>query len=462
MYRATDADHQRHVAVKLLDGPASDSVSARRFERERALLGRLSEHPHVVTLLDSGRAQDGRPFLVMEYLSRGSLADRLRAAPLGADEATSIAIDLAGALQTAHAAGVLHRDVTPANVLCSELGEWKLADFGVARLVDHRRTRGGEVVASLAHAAPETFGPDPVSAASDLYGLASTLYSTLTGVEPFAPEPDESPLAAIHRIATRPAPDARAYGVDDAIAGLLEQSLAKDPLQRSADALQFAEALNDVRATLGYARREPRVGSLAAPAGSVGLADHPSSTGPVAFLPLDDAGASAEVPRVVNGARGGKTWMVSGVAAVALAATGTMLMASRGDDGATSDVAQPVAEAPIPVTPAELPGEQVVSSEAPASDGGGTAPQEAPAPAAVEVDQAPPPNPAPAALPGPDGVRARADAGGDDGRADRADRRPRPGGPAAGDRRPGTGNGNVPAMGNGNGPGNGDGNGDER
>ncbi|MER6594622.1 serine/threonine-protein kinase, partial [Micromonospora purpureochromogenes] len=133
VYRAWQPDFARWVAVKVL---AADwyGPSRARFERELRMLGRLSDHPHIVTLHQAGRTAAGNPYLLMAYEEGGSLGDRLRDGAAGDwRKAVAGGIAVAGALETAHRAGVLHRDVKPENILISGYGEPKLADFGQAR-----------------------------------------------------------------------------------------------------------------------------------------------------------------------------------------------------------------------------------------------------------------------------------------------------------------------------------------
>ena len=118
-------------------------------------LGALSQHPHVVTVFVSGFTADGRPYLSMEYMPGGSLADRIAGGALPWPEAVDVVIKVAGVLQAAHDAGVLHRDIKPGNILVSGYGEPKLADFGIARMEDRTETRSGVVSATIEHAAPE-------------------------------------------------------------------------------------------------------------------------------------------------------------------------------------------------------------------------------------------------------------------------------------------------------------------
>ncbi len=254
VYRARQEAVGRTVAVKVLSVVAQSDDDRRRFERECQVLGALSGHPNIVSLFDSGTSTEQRPFLIMDYLPGGTLTERLRRdGPLAAEDAAALGVKLAGALGAAHAAGVLHRDVKPDNVLMSAYGEPQLADFGIARLVGASHSRTGEITATLAHAAPEVLAGQPASHASDVYSLASTLYELLSGRAPFARESDETIHPLLHRALTEDPPDLRAEGVPAPVWDALRVALAKDPTARPASARAFAESLQEAERALGVA-----------------------------------------------------------------------------------------------------------------------------------------------------------------------------------------------------------------
>ncbi|MGQ0624459.1 MAG: serine/threonine-protein kinase [Sporichthyaceae bacterium] len=239
VYHAWQRELARPVAVKVA---ASDNDLARvRFVAEGAALGLLSEHPHVIDVHGAGIAR-GRAYLVLAYARLGTLADQVRAGgPLPWQCAASIGIKLAGALHSAHLAGTVHRDVKPANVLISGLGEPLLADFGVAAMP------GGppalvRVPTSVPYAAPESLDGGPGSPVADVYSLAATVYFLLAGSPPFTTALDEAFIALYLRIASAPPPPLPA-GVPADIAQVLAAALAKDPAERPADAAEFGGAL---------------------------------------------------------------------------------------------------------------------------------------------------------------------------------------------------------------------------
>jgi len=190
IYRAEDADLARTVAVKVLSERFADNEAIRgRFTREGLAAARLSKAPHTVTIFDVGE-HEGRPYIVMEYLAGGSLADRLTregAQPLG--RALEWLRQAAAALDAAHASGIVHRDVKPANLLLDDDDGVKVADFGVASAAHLASfTEAGTVVGTAGYLAPEQARGETATPASDRYALAVVAFELLTGVRPFERE----------------------------------------------------------------------------------------------------------------------------------------------------------------------------------------------------------------------------------------------------------------------------------
>jgi serine/threonine protein kinase len=243
VYRGRQEDLSRDVAVKVLLAPGADPRAVERWKREITAMGRLSNHPNIVAVYSAGVTDDGHPYLLMPYVAGGSLHERIVAeGPLASDEVARIGTRLAGGLAAAHAAGVLHRDLKPGNVLLSEYGEPQLSDFGIARLVDAATTTTGSVTATIGYAAPEVLSGEPATERADVYGLAATLHAALSGRAPFAGTEGEPMIARVGRVLTQPPPDLLPLGVDPGLAAVLAASLAKRPEDRppSADALREA------------------------------------------------------------------------------------------------------------------------------------------------------------------------------------------------------------------------------
>ena len=270
VYRARREALDQDVAVKVLSLPDLTERDLERFTRECRAAGNLAWHPHVVAVYDSGTTTGGQPYLAMEHLDNGTLADRLhRDGPLPWPDVIDIGIQIAGALGAAHAAGTLHRDMKPENILVGHFGEALLADFGIAAVEGHTRTATGHAAFTVTHVAPEILKGQRPDERTDLYGLASTLHTLLTGTTPFATgDPDEPVATVITRVLTEPAPHLDT--VPTALADLLDQALDKDPDTRPQTAQAFGEALqqiqrdNDLPVTTLRLTRTPRTEARAA------------------------------------------------------------------------------------------------------------------------------------------------------------------------------------------------------
>ena len=247
VYRARQPAFARTVAVKVLAATEVDEQSELRFYRELQALGKLSEHPAIVTVFDTGFTTDGRAYLTMVFVEHGTLADRLRRqGPLAWPETAEILIRLSGALETAHRSGIVHRDIKPANVLLSQYGA-QLSDFGIARIAGAQETSSGVVTASLAHAAPEVLDGVRPTVTGDIYSLGSTAYAMLLGRSPFErTSADETFLSIVRRIHADAPPDLRHDDVPEDLATLLARTLAKDPASRPQSAMEFGQELQAV------------------------------------------------------------------------------------------------------------------------------------------------------------------------------------------------------------------------
>ena len=266
VYKAHQIGFERTVALKILPIAAADESARDRFERERMAMGALSSHPNIVTVYGSGFTGDQQPYIVMEFMSRGSLGDRLaKQGSMPWNEATAATIKVAGALDAAHEAGVLHRDIKPENILVSQYGEPKLGDFGIARIEGANQTRSGVITATMAHAPPEIVEGKRPTEASDVYSLASTLYTLISGDGPFSGGEETSLVTMISRIVTHPVPDLRARGVPDQVAAVIEQGLAKDPAARPR-AAAFGRALQQAQRALGVPVTDMTLVSVTLPA----------------------------------------------------------------------------------------------------------------------------------------------------------------------------------------------------
>jgi len=240
VYAAIDDVLGREVAVKTLRGHHSElaaRVLDERFRLEARAIAAL-HHPGVVQVFDIDLSADP-PYLVMERVAGPSLRERLAAGALGLDELRAMGIQVARALAAAHAAGILHRDVKPANILAAGAGSWKLADFGVAHVPDSSLTLTGQFVGSPAYAPPEALVRGQSSAAGDVYGLGATLYEAAAGRWPRRDSQTGAllaPLPPLHELAPE-LPAHLTAAIDRAVAAELERRPSASEL---ADALAGA------------------------------------------------------------------------------------------------------------------------------------------------------------------------------------------------------------------------------
>ena len=241
----------RIVAVKVLTAELHED--RQRFLREQRAMGRLTGHPNVVGVLQVGATASGYPFLVMQYHRQGSLQGRIaRLGRLSLGEVLQVGIKIAGALEAAHGADIVHRDVKPGNILVTDFGQPALSDFGIAHIADGFETETGAFAGSPSFTAPETLSGDAPSPASDVYGLGATLFAALTGHAPYERKSGEQVVAQFLRITTDPLPDLRAGDVPDDVAAVIEQAMARDPRQRPSAAALGVE-LARVQARHGLA-----------------------------------------------------------------------------------------------------------------------------------------------------------------------------------------------------------------
>ena len=243
VYQARETGTDRLVALKLLNLRDASPRALESFERESLALGAVGSHPNIVTMYRSFLAADQRPVLVLE-LCRGSIGDRMRgAAGLPVADVVALGIKIAGALETAHRAQILHRDVKPQNILVTEFGEPALADFGVAMLQSSSQTTAGLFDFTTLHAAPELLEGGHTSAATDVYELASTLYQLIAGRAAFRSYDGESPASVILRILRDPVQPLVNTQAPASLSDLLLHAMSKDQGNRPPTAGEFAAGL---------------------------------------------------------------------------------------------------------------------------------------------------------------------------------------------------------------------------
>jgi len=258
VYRCRQPGLARSVAVKVLTEGIAESRA--RFLREQEAMGRLTGHPNIVAVLEVGKTVDGALFLVMPFCAGGSWQARItRSGVLGLDEVLRVGVKIAGALESAHRAGVVHRDVKPDNILLTEFGEPTLSDFGIARTAwGGFQTGTGMLLGSPAYIAPEILTGTAPSAATDVYGLGASLFTGLTGHAAFERRAGEEVVAQYLRVTSDPVPDLRHTGVPDEVATVVERAMARNAAARPS-ALELGQLIQQCQARLGLAVSEMAV-----------------------------------------------------------------------------------------------------------------------------------------------------------------------------------------------------------
>jgi serine/threonine-protein kinase len=242
----TDLRLQRPVAVKfLLPEMAAREDVRRRFEAEACSAASLSD-PHAVAVYDTGE-HEGLPYIVMERLPGETLADRIATGPQDPAWVRQVAGEVLGALGAAHAAGMVHRDVKPGNILITADNHAKIADFGIAKSLEASDgsldlTGTGQLLGTPAYLPPERLDGGPATAQSDLYSLGVVLYEALTGQCPFPGETPVAPAVAIVAGEYPPLDEVRP-GLDPALVRTVQRAMATDPAQRFDSAAAMAAAL---------------------------------------------------------------------------------------------------------------------------------------------------------------------------------------------------------------------------
>jgi serine/threonine-protein kinase len=239
VYLAHDVELNRPVAVKVLaEHLAGDESFRARFLQESKLAGRLS-HPNVVQVYDAGETE-GRPYIVMEYVPGDTVAQRGK---LPHAEAVPLALQACAGLQHAHNAGLVHRDVKPANLLVRADNVLKIADFGIARAAELTRlTEHGTVLGTAAYLSPEQAAGEEVTAATDIYSLGAVLYELLTGRAPYEFESLAELAAQQTGGVITPVRDLEP-SVPEPVEAAVMHALARDPLFRPESAAAFAHEL---------------------------------------------------------------------------------------------------------------------------------------------------------------------------------------------------------------------------
>jgi serine/threonine protein kinase len=258
VYRARDIRHQRWVALKVLDGQATDERHRRAFDREIRAMGRVGNHPHIVTVLASGFTPTNHPYLVLPLFERGTFAELIdEHGPFTWAQAIDIGIKLCSAVETVHRAGVVHRDIKPGNVFVGvSPAHPLLGDFGISSLVGSERTKTSTMAVTFGYTAPEVLDDERPTAASDIYSLGMTVYRLVQGLPAYHAE---TPAAVMRKVLDDAQQPRLSAGVPTGLAEVILATLATDPAERPDSALAVARRLQQVQVEAGVATTEALV-----------------------------------------------------------------------------------------------------------------------------------------------------------------------------------------------------------
>jgi serine/threonine-protein kinase len=291
VYLAEDATLGRRVAVKVLLGRyAGDAQFVERFRREAQAAARIN-HPNIVNIYDWGPV-DGTYYIVMEYVEGETLKDHIRReGRYSPGEAVRIALELLGAVQVAHAAHIVHRDIKSQNILIDPSGAVKVTDFGIAKADDSQMTEAGSILGTAQYLAPEQAKGEPVDERSDLYSVGVVFYEMLTGALPF--RGDSAVTVALKHVSEQPPEPAELVpGLPYSLNQIVLKALAKSPDQRYRTAAEFSADLVAARS-----------------GGPLLAAAYDPSLERTAVQPPDAAaeGTTRVLPRAASGAAAGAT-----------------------------------------------------------------------------------------------------------------------------------------------------------
>ena len=345
VYRATQLSLNRVVALKLLSSELSDDAGFRaRFQREGQLQAAL-DHQHIVPVYEAGQTEFGL-FLAMRIIDGPTLKDLIVTGRLNPRRSLRVLAQVARALDEAHDAGLIHRDIKPQNILIDSGDHVYLADFGLIKAPDDvsRLTGTGQFIGTIDYVAPEQIQGEPATAASDCYALAAVLYECLTGEVPF-PRPNEAATVHAHIVDPPPRVTDRRPDLPSAIDDVITRGMAKDPADRPPAATELISSATRALASVSTrgaetppsvsdpddSSRTTRLGAAVAAPTVPAVARPAAGTHPAGAPELAPATALARGDGAPRGARPGTgqrslgVGLVIGLLAVAAAAAGYLV-----------------------------------------------------------------------------------------------------------------------------------------
>jgi serine/threonine protein kinase len=259
VYRAEQEKLGREVALKVIAVDGFGEEERKSFERECRALAEIGWHPNVVQVFDAGLTADDQPFIAMELMTGGALQIKGAVAPMPIATVKKVGIEIADALDAAHRAGILHRDVKPDNILLDRLGNYRLADFGISGLVDGTRTGTGNFSGTVAYLAPEILRGQQATASADIYSLGATLHTLLTGNAPFGRLGDTNVASSLHRILHEEPPSLTPHGAPADLAAVIDRAMRKYPSERFESAAAFCSSLRATGSSWGETVVQPPI-----------------------------------------------------------------------------------------------------------------------------------------------------------------------------------------------------------
>jgi Protein kinase domain len=357
VFLAHDGVLDRDVALKVLRSQyAGDEEFYERFRREATSAAGLS-HPNIVQVYDRGETADGTCYIAMEYVSGGTLKERLdERGPMEPQRALAVVGQVAEALWAAHERGVIHRDIKPQNILVTDMGHLKVTDFGIARAASAATISATNAVFGTAgYLSPEQALGEPATPRSDLYSLGIVLYELLTGVVPYRAD---NPVAVCMKHVTEPLTPPRRLDptLPEAVDALVVKMLAKDPADRPESASEVLDDIEGVRRGAPPPAPTPRTGTprlgvrkTAKPANPATTAgDAEATTASAATAPVADGARREFTGRRFR--RRGAAVVLSALLALALLGAATLGLFPGSEDatrlGRVQDVAGEGLDAP--------------------------------------------------------------------------------------------------------------------
>ncbi len=399
VFKAYEASLDRYVALKVLPPEfLHDPTFAERFRREAQTIAKL-EHPQIIPIFAYDiDGETGTPWMAMRLISGGSLSQRIKRGRLAPSECARILKDVADALDYAHGAGVIHRDVKPQNVLLDDSGRVYLADFGIAKMIEAsaHMTQTGMITGTPQYMAPEQALGKSIDKSIDIYALGIVAYELFTGRVPFSAD---TPVAVLMKQASEPMPLPPVSEVQEEVTRAILRATAKDPAARWPTASAFARAITNATTMVGAVAptgmmaplSQETVAGMTAPVMSAGGAETVAgrtALNKTALTPATDTGAKPVQPNRHAGAGMGVAALV--LVGLALAGATVTYLGFRywQRSQAPATVASTETPSPLPVVPATP-----VAESTPA-----TTPAPEPTPASATPGVAAPPIPDPEEL----------------------------------------------------------------